>query len=331
MVTQRAVRLSDVAAVAGVSKATASKALNDSPVVSAATKARVREAAERLDFRPNALALSFASGRSSTIGLLTHRATATFSRAVVMGAILELGRRERAALVFDGRINAHHEMTESIRTLRDRRIDGLLVVGAGFGRVTPSITHQFEVPVTYAFAASDNSDDAVFVPDNEQAGYLAARHLLSLGRTRIAHITADADDLAVRRREAGFRRALHEAGVSPLPIVYGSWRREWGEQAVSVLRDSGLDFDAVFCGNDHIGFGVLDALESTGVNVPGDVAVVGVDNWEEVILDQKLRRLTTIDLDLTGVGRVAADNVIEPAATGGERFVEPRLVLGPST
>lgn len=331
MVTQRAVRLSDVAAVAGVSKATASKALNGSPLVSAATMARVREVAERLDFRPNALAQSFASGRSRTVGLLTHRATATFSRAVVMGAILELGRRERAALVFDGRINAHHEMNESIRTLQDRRIDGLLVVGAGYGRVTPSITHQFEVPVTYAFAASDNPDDSVFLPDNEEAGYLAGRHLIDCGRTRIAYVSADRDDLAVRRREAGLRRALEEAGLAPAATLYGSWRHEWGEQAVGALLESGTAFDAVFSGNDHIGFGVLDALAARGIAVPDEVAVVGVDNWEEVVVDQKLRRLTTIDLDLMGVGRIAADNVIAPAPEGGERFVEPALVLGPST
>ncbi|MGW8564881.1 LacI family DNA-binding transcriptional regulator [Isoptericola sp. NPDC055881] len=331
MSTQRAVRLSDVAAVAGVSKATASKALNDSPVVSPATKARVREAAERLDFRPNALALSFASGRSRTVGLLTHRATATFSRPVVMGAILRLGSRERAALVFDGRIDAHRDMTESVRTLQDRRIDGLLVVGSGYARVTPSITHHFDVPVTYAFAATDDPEDFVFLPDNERAGYLAARHLVERGRTRVAHVTADADDLAVRRRAAGFRRGLAEAGIAPLVTLHGSWRREWGEQAVGLLDEQQPRYDAIFCGNDHIGFGVLDALEARGRRVPDDVAVVGVDNWEEVVIDQKLRRLTTIDLDLMGVGRVAADNVIEPEADGGERFVEPLLVHGPST
>ena len=331
MVTPRAVRLSDVAAVAGVSKATASKALNGSPLVSAATTARVREAAERLDFRPNALAQSFASGRSRTVGLLTHRATATFSRAVVMGAILELGRRERAALVFDGRIHAHHEMSESIRTLQDRRIDGLLVVGAGFGRVTPSITHHFGVPVTYAFAASDNPDDSVFVPDNEQAGYLAARHLLDGGRTRIVYVSAGREDLAVHRREAGMRRALDEAGLEPVATLYGSWRQEWGEQAVRMLLDAGTRFDAVFCGNDHMGFGVLDTLMDRGIRVPDDVAVVGVDNWEELVVDQKLRRLTTIDLDLMRVGAVAADNVIEASSSGGERLIEPKVVLGPSS
>ncbi|MFD7307244.1 LacI family DNA-binding transcriptional regulator [Promicromonospora sp. NPDC059942] len=331
MATQRAVRLSDVAAVAGVSKATASKALNDSPVVSPATKARVLEAAERLDFRPNALAQSFASGRSRTVGLLTHRATATFSRPVVMGAVLRLGSRERAALVFDGRIDAHRDMTESIRTLQDRRIDGLLVVGSGYARVTPSITHQFEVPVTYAFAATDDAADYAFLPDNEQAGYLAGRHLVERGRTRIAHVTAQADDLAVRRRAAGLSRALAEAGLAPVTTLHGSWRREWGEQALHQLDEGGQPFDAVFCGNDHIGFGVLDALEAQGRRAPDDLSVIGVDNWEEVVIDQKLRRLTTIDLDLMGVGRVAADNVIEPAATGGERFVEPILVQGPST
>ncbi len=94
---------------------------------------------------------------------------------------------------------------------------------------------------------------------------------------------------------------------------------------------AGTSFDAVFCGNDHMGFGVLDALATRGMRVPDDVAVVGVDNWEETIVDQKLRRLTTIDLDLMRVGAVAAGNIIEPVPAGGERFVEPTLVRGPSS
>ncbi|MGW8483152.1 LacI family DNA-binding transcriptional regulator [Microbacterium sp. NPDC055903] len=331
MSTQRIVRLSDVATVAGVSLATASKALNDSPLVSAATKARVREVAARLDFRPNALAQSFASGRSQVIGVLTHRASSSFARLVVMGAVVELGDRERAALVLDGRIRVQQEMAESIRKLRDRRIDGLLVVGAGHRQAMPSVTHQFEVPVTYAYTSSDAQDDVTYLPDDEAAGYLATRHLIERGRTRIAHVTAEETNIPTARREVGMRRALEEAGLKPVSTVHGNWRREWGVAGTERLLDEGVVFDAIFCGNDHIGFGVLEALAARGLSVPDDVAVVGVDNWEEVIVDQELRRLTTIDLDLTGLGRRAAANVVDPQGEPGERLIAPSLVLGPSS
>lgn len=332
MPTNRDVRLTDVAAVAGVSLATASKALSGNDRVSEATKARVRAAADRLDFRPNALAQSFASGRSRTIGVLTHRAANTFSRPVVMGAVLELGERLQAVLVLDGEIKAHREMSNSIRKLRDRRVDGLLVVGDGHEHVSSSLSHHFDVPVTYVFTASDSPEDSVYLPDNEQAGYLATRHLIDTGRTRIAHITADATSLAVQGRQRGMRRALQEAGLMPAgEALYGSWSREWGAQAMTAVLDSGTDFDAVFCGNDHIAFGALDVCEARGVRVPQDVAIVGVDNWEGVVVDQEVRRLTTIDLELMRLGRLAAADVIGTDRHSGEQFNTPTLVLGPSS
>ncbi|MGF6822278.1 LacI family transcriptional regulator [Microbacterium sp. ZKA21] len=325
------VRLSDVATVAGVSIATASKALNDSPLVSAKTKAHVRDVAARLDFRPNALAQSFASGRSQVVGVLTHRAGSSFARLVVMGAILELGERERAALVYDGRVQVQQEMAESIRKLRDRRIDGLLVVGSSNRLVMPSVTHHFDVPVTYAYTVTDAAADTTFLPDDEAAGYLATRHLIEQGRTRIAHITAEEVNIPTRRREAGMRRALAEAGLEVVEILHGKWRQEWGSAAVAALIDRGVEFDALFCGNDHIGFGALEALAAHGRSVPDDVAVIGVDNWEEVIVDQEHRRLTSVDLDLAGLGRQAAVHVIgSDGVGGGERLTAPRLVLGPS-
>jgi len=332
MPINRDVRLADVAAVAGVSLATASKALSGNDRVSEATRARVRAAADRLDFRPNALAQSFASGRSRTIGVLTHRAAATFSRPVVMGAVLEFGERGQAVLVLDGEIQAHREMSNSIRTLRDRRVDGLLVVGDGHEHVSPSLTHHFDVPVTYVFTAPDSPEDSVYLPDNEQAGYLATRHLIDTGRTRILHLTADATSLAVQRRERGMRRALSEAGL-PLAgaVRYGAWSREWGAAAMEAVLDERIDFDAVFCGNDHIGFGAIDVCEARGVGVPGDVAVVGVDNWEGIVYDQDVRRLTTIDLELMRLGRLAAADVIGADRRSGERFQPPTLVLGPSS
>ncbi|KQQ08260.1 LacI family DNA-binding transcriptional regulator [Rathayibacter sp. Leaf296] len=326
------VRLSDVASVAGVSLSTASKALNGSTRISAETRRRVKEAADRLDFRPNALALSFVSGRSRTIGLLTHRAANTFTRPVVIGAVLALGEQQQAVLMLDGDVGAHRAMGESIRQLRDRRIDGVLVIGDGHEHISPSLTHHFDVPVAYAFTASDSAEDVVYLPDNLGAGRLAAQHLLDTGRRRIAHITAEPGSLAVQLREKGFREVLSAAGLEPAgPVRYGAWSREWGASAMAALLESDERPDAVFCGNDHIALGALDVCTARGIGVPGDLALIGVDNWEGVVVDQDVRRVTTIDLELMTLGREAAASLLGPAGEPGEHTVPATLVLGPST
>ncbi len=326
------VRLSDVAAIAGVSLSTASKALNGSDRVSEETRARVREVAARLDFQPNALARSFALGRSRTIGILTYRAASTFAGPVLIGAVLRLGELQQASLVFDEDLLVPRQMTDSIRALQARRIDGLLVVGDGHERVSASVTHLFDVPVTYAFAASDHADDVVYLPDNETAGRLAARHLLDRGRTRIAHITGGRDSIAVRLREQGMRRELRAAGRAQVgQTLHGSWSHDWGTEAMRKLVDSGADIDAVFCGNDHIGLGALEVCAARGIRVPEDLAIVGVDNWEGIVLDQGIRRLTTVDLELRQLGRLAAADLLAPERAPGEHLVPPTLVVGPSS
>jgi LacI family transcriptional regulator len=326
------VRLSDVAAVAGVSLSTASKALNDGERISEETVARVREAAERLDFQPNALARSFALGRSRTIGVLTHRAASTFAGPVLIGVVLELGTLQQASLVYDENLLVHREITSSIRELRARHIDGLIVVGDGHEHVSPSMSHLFTVPVTYVFAVTDRPEDVMYLPDNEKAGRLATRHLIERGRTRIAHITGDSESLSVRLRAQGMRHELDEAGLQLVgPVWHGSWFQAWGVQAMTELLDSGAEIDAVFCGNDHLALGALEVCEARGLRVPEDIAIVGVDNWEGIILDQGVRRLTTVDLRLQMLGRTAAADVIATNRVPGEHLVEPVLVPGPSS
>ncbi len=326
------VRLSDVAAVAGVSLSTASKALNGSTRISLATRQRVAEAAARLDFRPDALAQSFASGRSRTVGILTHRAANTFSQPVLIGAVLLLGERDQATLVHDGDAAAHRRLGQSVRELQARRIDGLLVIGDGHEHVTASVTHHFTVPVSYAFTASDAEDDVVFLPDNELAGNVATQHLLDRGRRRIAHITGPTRSLAVQLRESGFRDVLDDAGLAPVGRVQrSSWGRPWGAEAMARLLDSGTEVDAVFCGNDHIALGALDTCTRRGVRVPDDIALIGVDNWEGVVVDQDIRQITTVDLQLTELGRQAAASLLDERPTPGQHRLAPVLVQGPST
>ncbi|GAB3395617.1 LacI family DNA-binding transcriptional regulator [Humibacter soli] len=325
--------MSDVAAVAGVSLATASKALNGSTRISQATRDRVRAAADRLDFRPDALARSFASGRSGTIGVLTHRAKNTFARPVAIGAILQLGDQNQAALVYDGDVKESKAMSDSIRELRARRIDGLLVIGDGHEHTSPSLTHYFDVPVTYIFTASSDADDVMYLPDNREAGRMATRHLIDTGNSRIAHITGPQASIAAERRRAGMMDVLTAAGLQPVgPVIYGDWTRVRGAAGMAELLQSGSEFDAVFCGNDHIALGAMEACAAAGIRVPDDIALIGVDNWEGTVVDQDgSRQLTSVDLELMELGRLGAASLTTSEHAAGEHFSTPTLVLGPSS
>jgi LacI family transcriptional regulator len=326
------ITLSDVAAEAGVSLSTASKALNGTDRISEATRQHVRLTADRLGFRHNALARSFARGRSQTIGVLTHRASNPFTRVVLATAATELGRKEQAILLYDARID-EHDVAESILQLRARHIDGVIVIGTGTSFPTPSLTSRFDVPVVYAFTFTEDPDDVTITSDDTAIGRLAVNHLLSIGRRRIAHITAEPHDHAVRRRAAGAEQVLTDAGLAWATAPrFGRWREGWGAEAAAQVLAETPDVDAIFCGNDAIARGVERVVRASGRDVPGDVALIGVDNWEQLMHDQRVtHHLTTIDVGLDEIGRLVAERLLEPDPRPGIQYVVPQVVTAETT
>jgi len=330
MAQQRSVTLSDVATVAGVSLGTASKALNGEKRVSDETRARVMDTARRLGFRPNGLARSFARGESGTVAVLTQMADATWSSPVLVGAAAHLGAQGKAVLLLDSAFD-RRSIQENADDLHARRVDGVIVIGVGPHHVLPSVSADFDVPVAYAYTATTSAADAIFTPDERQIGVLAGEHLVEIGRRRVAHIGAD-DRPALTRRD-GLAAALEAAG---LPVVAtlqegGTWYEPWGRVAAEQLIASGVKFDAIFCGNDHIARGAESALRSHGCRIPDDVALVGVDNWEGVVVRQGGRHLTSINPELMGVGAMAASRVEQRSVEAGVHLQPCHLVLGETT
>ncbi|GAA2825286.1 LacI family DNA-binding transcriptional regulator [Kribbella solani] len=326
------ITLSDVAAAAGVSLSTASKALNGTDRISAATRQHVRTTADQLGFRHNALARSFARGRSQTIGVLTHRASNPFTRVVLATAATELGAKEQAILLYDARID-DHDVTESILQLRARRIDGVIVIGTGTSFPTPSLTSRFDVPVIYAFTYTENPDDVTITSDDDAIGRIAIQHLLSKGRRKIAHITAEPHDNAAVKRAASAKEMLAEAGLAwAAPVRFGRWREDWGAEAAAAVLAESPDVDAIFCGSDAIARGAERAVRAAGRDVPGDVSLIGVDNWEQLMHDQRTsRHLTTVDVGLEEIGRQVAAQLLEPDPKPGIQYVAPQIVTAETT
>lgn len=299
------VRLADVAREAGVSTATASKALNGRTQVRAETRQRVIEVAESLGFSPNPFAQALNTQRTGTIGMLTSDLETRFVLPVLLGAEDAFGEGSTSVVLCDARGDAIREK-HHLRTLLARRVDGIVVVG----RTTnprKSLSETVPVPVVYAYAPSDSPEDASFTPDNDMAGRLAVEHLLERGRRDIALVNGDPGYNAATDRARGASAALAEHGLSLVggDRLFGSWSEAWGRAGVSTLLASGRKFDGIIAGSDQIARGVLDELRERGLSVPGDVAVIGVDNWD-VLAESARPPLTSIDMQLQQLGRAAA-------------------------
>jgi LacI family transcriptional regulator len=327
------VTIRDVAAAAGVSIGTASKALNGQGSLRAETRDRVAAAARELGFAPNVLARGLLAGRTYTVGLITSDSFGRFSIPVMLGAEGALGAGQMSVFMCDTRDDLDREK-QYVDMLRRRWVDGLIVTGRRI-EPRPSIGLDLGIPVVYAMTQSMDSDEAAILPDDTGGGRLAAEHLLGLGRRRFAHITGPERFLCARKRARGFSDAVTAAGAyfAAHDVLYGPWSESWGREAARVVLDSTPDIDAIFCGSDQIARGVTDTLRLAGKGVPADIAVVGFDNWGPMALGAD-PSLTSIDMCLEDVGRAAAEHLMlaingEPAH--GVHTVPCRLVPRGST
>jgi LacI family transcriptional regulator len=299
------VRMADVAALAGVSAGTASKALSDTGQLSQETRDRVRRAAATLGFTPDARGRALSSGRTYTVALLTTDSSGRFSIPIMRGVEDVLSAGELATVLCDTRDDPLRERTY-LRSLVARGVDGIVVTGR---RTEPRAPIDVPLPVVYALAASTDPTDASVIVDDAAGAAATIAHLHALGRTRIAHITGPA-----HHRSAAERADAVAAALCTEPL-YGDWSERWGRQATDlVLRKSrGQNPDAISCGSDQIARGVCDRLRELGRSVPEDIAVTGYDNWPVMALASR-PPLTTVDLRLEDLGRRAATLLLEAIA-----------------
>ncbi|WP_265736792.1 LacI family DNA-binding transcriptional regulator [Actinacidiphila yeochonensis] len=302
--------MADVAALAGVSVATASRALSGNGRMRPETRQRVLDAVERLDFRPNQHAQSLHSGRSWTVGLVTTDGIGRFSTPVLLGAEDALGAGKISVLLCDTRGDTIRER-HHLQNLVARRVDGIIATGRRTDP-RPPLDDIARIPTVYALSPSTRPEDISVVPDDRGGAGLAIDHLLGVGRSRVAHITGPAHHAAARVRAEHAVSHLEQAGLTLATgrVHYGDWSETWGRSAARAVLRTAPDTDAVFCGNDQIARGVTDTLREEGRRVPEDIAVVGFDNWDTMALAAR-PPLTTIDMDLTEIGRVAALRLLD--------------------
>jgi len=268
----------DVAKKAGVSVVTVSRVINNAPTVRATSKEKVMKAIKELNYEPNSAAQSLARGKSKVIGLLIPDLTDPFIMEVVDSVDRELVKKGYfLALSVIGR-NDKDSDNRSNLFFQHERVDGVLLLTPLFEEDYVNHLKSKDIP----FVIMDNQlfpyTVSSIVVDNFKGGYEMTRHLLELGHQKIGCIGGPKDILSAEHRVNGFETALQEVGLEPFVVERGEFDIETGFEVAQGWIENNLLPTAIICGDDHIAFGVIDALRLSGIEIPGQVSVMGFDD-----------------------------------------------------
>ena len=330
----------EVAALAGVSPATVSRALRGLPGVSVATRHTVEQAAAALGYVASPSAAALTTGRTSAIGVMAPWISRWFFSAVIQGAQEVVAEHGFDTLLYPLGDNAGPAVAMVDTRALHKRVDGVLAVNVPLS-IRPSSLRELRIPMVTLGSTLPGMPGVVV--DDEAVGYLATRHLLDLGHRRIAFLGQDPDVeygfTVAADRGRGYERALleHRIDLDARIIVTTGFTVKAGSRSLEELwQRAAHDLDrmpsAVFAVSDEVAMGVLYAARTNGIRVPEDLSVIGVDNHDLAYLFD----LTTVGQPVREQGRVAARLLLEYVRTGAPAVPEvvrlsPGLIVRRST
>lgn len=297
--------------MAGVSRQTVSRVLNDRDYVADETRARVLAAIEKLDYRPDAVARSMVAGRTYTLGCISPNLTDYTFAKIIESAQAEARRRDY--FILTGSAPTESDVEPLLEEMLHRRVDGLLMLNpradGRYRYFLPLI--ESDVAIVYVGSAPREEPVSSVRCDDRAGGYQATRHLLDLGHIRIATLSGPTNEECAQDRLEGHRQALSEAGLDfdPSLMVSGDWSATSGYQATQQLLGKECVFSAVFAQNDRMAMGAIRALREAGRRVPDDISVIGFDDIPMASYFDP--PLTTLHQLLEESGRQAARLLIE--------------------
>ncbi|MEZ0068055.1 DNA-binding LacI/PurR family transcriptional regulator [Streptacidiphilus sp. MAP12-20] len=313
--------LAEVALRAGVSTATASRALSRSTRVSGPARARVERAVAELGYvrqrAPRAAAGSTGAIAVVVCADMLHCQSDLFYTRLLVAVERALAPYERELLVLTAlRQNSRPSL---LRFLRGGHVDGVLLVGLRGDDALPRLLRAADVPVVSMGRPPGDADLAYVDADNVGGALQAVRHLQTLGRRRIATIAGPGDMAVGVDRLAGYRSAVRQFGTGQELMIRGDFTVASGEHAMLRLLDRNPHLDAVFAASDPMAAGALRALTRLGIKVPDDIALIGFD--DAAIARRTTPQLTTVRQPVEAMGaRLVAELV--------HRRLPGRIVMG---
>lgn len=314
-------RLKDVAALAGVSLGSASRALSHPEAVRESTRAAVRAAAERLDYAPDLAARALASRRTATIGLLAPTLANPIYAAFAQASQTAAAARGLQLLI------ASHEYERAqglahVRSFVQRGVDGLILIGADHHPDVAEILSA--TPHIYAWSYDEARGKGCIGVSNRSAMQTVVRHLLDLGHRRFAVLTGDYQhNERARSRLEGIRDALLANGTAlkEEAVIVCPFSIHAGQEAMSRVLTLCPQPTAIICGSDLLAAGAMAEAAQRGVRVPGDISVTGFDDVDFAAL--LTPPLTTIRVPASDMGRHATNSLID--AIGGRESSDLQL------
>jgi LacI family transcriptional regulator len=330
-------RLVDVAARAGVSLATASRALAGREGVSTAVAERVHEVAGELGYVVNAHARTLAGGSASIVGLIVHQIDDPYFSEIAAGVISVAYEKGITVQICHSARDPENELRQ-IRSLIANNVRAIIVAGSGY------LDEGVETAAKRELATFQDNGGRVAVigrhalradavlPDNEEAGGALTEHLLELGHRRIAIASGNVNLTTVVDRLTGIGHTLEKAGLSldALPMVEAEFTRDGGAFAAERILAEHPETTAIIALNDAMAIGVLSTLRTHGVAVPGDISVVGFDDVS--VAADLAPSLTTVRLPMTEMGEVAVTMALkEPSSRPRRKHTGHQLMVRDST
>ena len=328
--------IQDIARKLGLSSMTVSRALRGHPAVKAETRRKVLALAAELKYRPNRWARSLVTGKSKIIGVVVPDISHSFFSDITRGVQDAIEKRGYTMMLCHSKGDARRERSE-IDTLLGAQVDGLIVASEQ-PEDSPDVfleLQQHETPFVLVDRFFSGLDCPRLGVDDRAVGRLATRHLVELGHTRIAHIRGPDVSTSLLRTE-GYVSALKESGlpVTDSWIVSSNFGFEAGADAMSALLRLIQRPTAVFAGNDPSAIGAIRGCRAAGLEVPGDVSIVGAGNIEGA--DHPNPFLTTVDWPRHELGRRAGTMLLrlidgQPPLERTKHILRPQLLVRNST
>jgi LacI family transcriptional regulator len=338
----------EVAAAANVSLSTVSKVLNNRTDVhiSPATRERVRNAAQRIGYHPSAIARGLAGMRMNTLGLIMaydqESVTADPYLGPCLDGILDINKqRHQKTVLFTE--NGWDDALANLPSYCDGHCDGLMLIIPRLDSAIIGALKARRSPVPFILVGDSREDEGVVCVDvdNVRAAREAVAYLIALGHRRIAAFCGNADFCSSAQRLEGYRRALEEAGIpydSDL-VLPGEYWGGFGRENVNRLLDrftgdrAAESPTAIFCFNDRIAAGTLEALAERGISVPDEMSVMGFDDISGAAT--MTPPLTTVRQNVREVGRLAAATLLDlingTIAPGHRTWADTEIVIRGST
>lgn len=301
----------DLATALDISIATVSRALKDDPVVNEKTKKKVFELAEEMGYRTNHFARNLRQKQTNTIGIIVHELNSNFITSVLAG-IEKITTEAGYDLIIAHSSESYMKEKANAKNLFHKRVDGLI---ASLAFDTPDLNHfqpyiDKGVPVMFFDRVEQEGNNMVVIIDNAKCGYQATEHLIEQGCTKIVHVTSSLQRNVYSERFKGYQDALFYHGIpfdEKLLIINDLSEKAGIASAKEIINMKPMP-DGVFITNDFVAAVCMRTLKEHGINIPGDIAIVGFNN--DVIGKLIEPALTTVNYPGIEMGEIAAHNLI---------------------